>query len=40
MFQNGTDEFPGSVDGWWEMLQVDYQVFLLTFWGLLKHGEK
>jgi hypothetical protein len=36
MVQNSTAEFPGSVDGWWEMLQVDYQV--LMFWGLVHQG--
>jgi hypothetical protein len=37
MVKNGTAEFPGSVDGCWEMLQVYYQV-LLMFWGLVLQG--
>ncbi len=26
--KKGTAEFPNSIDGWWEMLEMDFQVLL------------
>ncbi len=38
MVQNDTAEFPGSVNLWWEMLQVDYYQVRLMVWGMVQQG--